>query len=216
VDNGCSRGDSLVPPYIGGSGPNRLRGRGACTVANDEQKNEYLREHLPYEMKMLRYTSKQMLERQHYLSWNAHYEAFAVHARNLANFLSNDDKGNFKAREFVSTFSAKKGELGTAMQTLTNQVFHLAKSRPSTPIGKFNTEHATPVCEWIENNFADFLNKLSLLSPAQRQMYDDKKADPSADEGKSQMTGPTAAGAPPSVSSLTGVVTLTTSESKRA
>jgi hypothetical protein len=47
------------------------------------QKRDYLEEHLPYMMKMLRYTHGQMLQKQHYLCWNAHFESFAVHARNL-------------------------------------------------------------------------------------------------------------------------------------
>jgi hypothetical protein len=182
-------------------------------MASDKQKNDYLAEHLPYEMKMLRYTSKRMLERQYYLSWNAYYESFAVHARNLVQFLSNDDKGNFKAREFIPTFSAKKVKLGSAMQDLTNQVFHLAKDRPSTPVDKFNTEHAKRVCEWIEHHFSDFLSK---LSPGQRQMFDDKKADPSTDESTHQTTGPTLPAAPQSActSALIGTQTHTTHEPK--
>jgi len=57
----------------------------------DEKQKAYLQEHLPYELKMLRYTYGQLLQKQHCLSWNAHFESFAVHARNLVNFLTNGD-----------------------------------------------------------------------------------------------------------------------------
>jgi hypothetical protein len=177
---------------------------------DDEQKNEYLREHLPYELKMLHYTSKQMLEWQHYLSWNAHYEAFAVHARNLVKFLSNGDDGNFKADQFIrGGFKARTDHICSLMRKLDKQVFHSAKNRPSTLVGKFSADDAPPVCEWIEKNFADFLGK---LSPEQRQMFDDKKADPSADEATPQPArGPTAPAAPQSACSSVGVQTYTTS-----
>jgi hypothetical protein len=131
-------------------------------MADENQKHNYLEEHLPYMLKMLRYTHGQMLQTQHYLSWNAHFESFAIHARNLVNFLANKDLGNFKASEFVSGFKAPTGEtIGGLTRKLDQQVFHLAKSRPKDVIGKFSSEHAAPIRNWIEHNFAEFLRRLS-------------------------------------------------------
>jgi hypothetical protein len=48
-------------------------------MASDNQ-NSYLKEHLPYMLKMVRYTFAQMNQLQHYLTWNAHFESFAVNA----------------------------------------------------------------------------------------------------------------------------------------
>jgi hypothetical protein len=46
-------------------------------MTKEPQQRDYLDEHLPYMLKMLRYTSRHMLQEQHYLSWNAHFESFA-------------------------------------------------------------------------------------------------------------------------------------------
>ena len=148
-------------------------------MADEQQKHNYLDEHLPYMLKMLRYDLGQMQQSQHYLSWNAHFESFAVQARNLVNFLTNNDSGNFKAGEFVRDFKARKGNIGGPMAKLEQQVFHLAKSRPKGVVGKFNTEHAERVSKWVEENFADFLGE---LSAELRAVFNAKKADPAMDE----------------------------------
>src|SRR5262245_19411917 len=125
-----------------------------------EQQHAYLDEHLPYMLKMLRYTYGQMLQKQHYLSWNVHRESFEVHARNLVKFLTNRDDGNLKAKDFVRNYRARIGGLSGAMSKLEEQVFHLAKTRPKDPIGKFDTEHAKAVFDWIEKSFNNFLSEL--------------------------------------------------------
>src|ERR1700681_1670057 len=110
-------------------------------MASEQQEHDYLDEHLPYMLKMLRYDYGQILQSQHYLSWNAHFESFAVHVRNLVNFLTNNDTGNFKASEFMQEFKARKGDISGPITKLDQQVFHLHKARPREVIGKFNTEH---------------------------------------------------------------------------
>jgi hypothetical protein len=76
-------------------------------MADHLQKAEYLEEHIPYMVKMLRYTYGQMQQEQHYLTWNAHFESFAIHARNLVNLLTNNDTGNMKAHNFINGFRAR-------------------------------------------------------------------------------------------------------------
>ena len=159
-------------------------------MADDRQKNDYLDEHLPYMLKMLRYTHEQMCQRQHYLSWNAHFELFAVHARNLMNFLSNNDKKNLQARDFVTGgFKARTKDVGRLLQKLEQQVFHLAENRPKDTIGKFNTDHADRVRKWIEQNFAAFLAASEL-----RAAFNEKKADPTADQAMYVTLGSAAPG----------------------
>ena len=145
----------------------------------DQQKRDYLDEHLPYMLKMLRCTYGQMLQKQHYLSWNAHFESFAVHARNLVKFLANSDDHNFKAHHFSQGYRARVGDIQGAMKKLEQQVFHLGKKRPRNFVGKFNTEHAQEVRDWIEKNFNIFLGK---LDDSWRPLFDDKKANPAQDD----------------------------------
>ena len=135
-------------------------------MADTQRKTDYLEEHLPYMLKMVRYTHGQMQQKQHYLSWNAHFESFAVNARNLMNFLSNGDRGNMKAHDFVENgFKARVQDAERLLLKLAQQVFHLAELRPKTPVGKFNSDHAAEVLEWIDKNFAIFLDA---LAPEQR------------------------------------------------
>lgn len=154
-------------------------------------KTDYLQEHLPYMLKMLRYTYGQMLQAQHYLSWNAHFESFSIHARNLTRFLSNNDKGNAKAAEFVKDYKARIGDVSGPMSRLQNQVFHLAKQRPKDVVAKFDTEDAKAVSGWIEDNFKDFLSKL----PRElRALFDEEKSNPEKDNALYITLGPTGTG----------------------
>jgi hypothetical protein len=188
--------------------PNRSKG---AAVVIDQERRNYLDEHLPYMLKMLRYTYGQMLQQQHYLSWNAHFESFAVHARNLVKFLTNGDTGNFQATQFVrGGYRARHDEIKGAMQKLEAQVFHLAKKRPREAIGKFSTEpDAENVRAWIEQNFSEFLSKLGDLRP----LFNDEKADPAKDNGVYITVGPTGPGAPPQACTASPIVIQTHSTS---
>jgi hypothetical protein len=106
----------------------------------DDQQRDYLDEHLPYTLKMLRYTHGQMLQQQHYLSWNAHFESFAVHARNLVNFLTSNDKSNFEAKDFVKRYKARIGDhpacsrrVGGAAICCLSGVVGIGQSMPAPP-----------------------------------------------------------------------------------
>jgi hypothetical protein len=171
-------------------------------MTNDHQINEYLDEHLPYMLKMVRYAYRQMLRRQFYLSFNAHFESFAVNTRNLVNFLTNNDegKGNFKACEFVKDFKARKGEIQGVMRKLDQQVFHLDKNRPRDD-GKFHTGAAEQVLDWIEENFAKLLHE---LPPELRRLFNDQLAKPEEDFIVTESVVPSASAAAPTVASFTG------------
>jgi hypothetical protein len=145
-------------------------------MTTEQQKHEYLDEHLPYMLKMVRYTYGEMLQPQSYLSFNAHFESFAVNARNLANFLTNADTGNFKSCEFAEGFKARKDNVAGLTQKLEQQVFHVAKNRPRYKAdGKFDTGDAKPVLDWIEKNFREFLDA---LPQHLRKIFNEQKAEP--------------------------------------
>lgn len=172
-----------------------------------EQQKRYLKEHLPYTLKMLRYTGGQIIQRQHYLSWNAHFESFAVHARNSVAVLTNGDKSNLRALDFVKGYRARIGDTSGAMTKLRQQVFHLEKERPTEFIGKFNTQHAKAVADWIEDNFKVFLSR---LPPELRRLFDEKMSDPTKDGALYLTVGPTGPGAPPTACTASPVAITTT------
>lgn len=143
----------------------------------EQNKREYLDEHLPYMLKMVRYTYQQMEQPQHYLLWNAHFESFAVRARNLVKFLTNTDDQNFKAKDFATGYKANNMEIRGRMSKLRDQVFHLGKNRPCNVIDKFDVDDAKAVLGWIEKNFAEFLTAMG----DQSSLFNKEKADPAND-----------------------------------
>src|SRR4051812_13574622 len=58
----------------------------------------YLEEHLPYELSMLEHAFKHLQQPATYIGsradFNVFLESFCVHARNLKNFITNDDEAN--------------------------------------------------------------------------------------------------------------------------
>lgn len=126
------------------------------------EKFEYLREHLPYEMLMLKYTHRNIHRTRRRLDWNAYFESYFVHARNLYHFLTNErDSRNFKANDFVSGFSIEKppDAVGIFLKSHA-QLFHLAKIRTSDPTKKLLLTDADESKHWIDENFSSFIKKL--------------------------------------------------------
>jgi hypothetical protein len=92
-------------------------------VQNEIQAEQkaWLDEHLPYELKMARYSFKQMQETGvFYLDWNAYHSAFTVAACNLAAFLTNQEK--LKASDFAEGFKSRKRDLAGTFAKLEPQV----------------------------------------------------------------------------------------------
>ena len=75
----------------------------------EAQKAAYLGEHMGYEIGMLHYAIESLVtcdDTGHALSMR--YECFAVHARNLGNFLINKDDGSYQAHDFNNNFRPAK------------------------------------------------------------------------------------------------------------
>jgi hypothetical protein len=126
----------------------------------EEQKIKWLDEHLPYELKMARYSFQQMqVPAIFYLDWNSYQSAFAVSACNLAAFLTNQEKKNLQACDFVEGFRSRKGDLAGIFAKLEPQVFHLGIARP-TDHGKFVLLEAKQALDWIEAEMEHFISKL--------------------------------------------------------
>jgi hypothetical protein len=77
------------------------------------EKAELIRQHPPYELDMLNITLERITRvtptttHSAIPEWNAYFESFAVHARNLRDFLTNDgDSRNFQAKDFVDRYRA--------------------------------------------------------------------------------------------------------------
>jgi len=137
-------------------------------VKDVEAKRNWLQEHLPYEVKMMRHSLRRINEvpGPWFLDWNAYLASFAVSAGNISAFLTNKDKGqnNFKASNFVISFRSRKtDEVKTPFEKMEPDVFHLGKYRPTDQEqnNKFGLADAKLVADWIEQELANFIGQLS-------------------------------------------------------
>jgi hypothetical protein len=135
--------------------------RGQPMSIKPDQMIAYLDDHLPYERMMLEYTFGKISAEQSTCDWNAYYESFAVHARNLYKFLGNED--DVRACDFVPGFSAAKSdETKRTFPDLLKQVLHLSQVRPSAAEQKVQLDDAREFHAWLDKHFSDFLGKLPL------------------------------------------------------
>jgi hypothetical protein len=79
----------------------------------------------------------------------------------LYEFLTNGDKSNAKACEFVPHFSAtKSGSTKDTFPELLAQVFHLSPRRPTDAKNKVQLADAKLFHSWIDKYFAAFVSQL--------------------------------------------------------
>jgi hypothetical protein len=91
----------------------------------EAQKRQWLGEHLPYELMMVRYSIEQLRDPvTFWLDWNAYHASFAVSACNLAAFLTNKEGGNnFRAHDFVTGFRSRKEDWQRPLKGLSLRYF---------------------------------------------------------------------------------------------
>ena len=102
-------------------------------MSSENERVAWLHEHLNYELLMMRHTYKQLQAlpktAKDQLVWNANFGAFALYARNLYSFLTNDpDLRSFKASDYERPKTDSKPVQGV-MNNLHEQVFHPGKRR---------------------------------------------------------------------------------------
>ncbi len=127
------------------------------------EKLEWLKEHLAYEWGLLHHAYGRMLEASPTSrDWPCFFECFALHARNLYEFLTSEpDPRNFRASDFVKGRAAKKTDLTKGVfQKIDAQLMHMSKRRPSVPAGKFNTADAAGLISWLRKEMAGFVAEL--------------------------------------------------------
>ena len=142
-----------------------------------EQLKEWLREHLPYELSMMRYSFRKMaVPGDDQFAYNAHYECFAIKARLLLDFIGCRD--NLKATHFVQNFNPPPREhLKKTFQQLDIQVLHNIRSRLGDRAKKISFEDCERFALWFERGMDTFR---AALSQEQRELWG-TKVDPRDD-----------------------------------
>jgi hypothetical protein len=119
---------------------------------------DFLGDHLRYEIGMLRPAHNYINQLPEGGAWNAYYECFAVHARNLVQFLSDKrTKNSFKASDFAKNYKQPdKDTIKGTMQMLVEQVFRPAKNRKKHSSEKVNLDCCNKLRTWIEGALSEF------------------------------------------------------------
>ncbi len=147
-------------------------------MATKAERISYLKEHLTYEVLMLRYTAKFLTSEANQLAWNAHFESFCVHARSLYEFLTNSgDSRNFAAKDY-STAAAQKEKMIGIVNRLNEQVMHLTKNRFTDEQKKVTLDDVRRASAWMQEKLQDFVN--ALREPYNKVWDEDAATPPSA------------------------------------
>jgi hypothetical protein len=139
-------------------------------MASEQEKVAYLEEHVSYEVVMLNYTFMRLMTSQsstpeEQLEFNAFLESFAVHARNLVEFLCNKAEDEARsACDYIPAFEApNQAGVVQALFRLENQILRMSALRTTGPQGKFDIDDARELYGWLVPAILKFQGELSPL-----------------------------------------------------
>lgn len=144
----------------------------------DEDNKDYMREHLYYEIEMLRFTHDRLKSPLGRLLANALMESFVVHARNLMDFFFNQfDPKCFSAADFLPDghSAAQKvpfGDAGKAYGLAHSQTLHLGQRRPTLDKDKVGPDDRQKLRDAIETKLPIFE---AALLPQYKSIWDNAK-----------------------------------------
>jgi hypothetical protein len=150
-------------------------------MLSDAELKEWMREHLTYELLMVRYTHAQLHLGLDQMAWNTNFGAFGLYARNLHWFLTNN-KGRpdlprkVRACDYASHFKADDTQIAAVMSDLHEQVYHPGARRLDIAKGD-GRDKADKVFKWVEEGMAKFVAEIQ-KTPAYKSAWDPDRADP--------------------------------------
>jgi hypothetical protein len=160
-----------------------------------DEKVAFLTEHLRYEVLMLRYCLKRLVGEEKQLEYNMAYEAFAVHARLLDEFLtSKGGNRNVNSKDFVNFTASGRNAVDKKFDKLNAQVFHFGNVRLKGDEKKVTLPQAQDVAKWIENEIERFLKS---LDQDLQDAWKPDDADPDKVEPEVLTIGPKGPAGPP-------------------
>jgi hypothetical protein len=128
-------------------------------MSGKDERVAWMKEHLSYELLMMRFAHNELNWSDDQLEWNANYSAFALHARNLYLFLTSDkDSRIYKASDYTNLETDGK-PLHGIMDNLNQQTFHPGKQRNGAK--KVGLDKAAKVYTWVEKYMDEFIDKLN-------------------------------------------------------
>jgi hypothetical protein len=127
----------------------------------EDELSRYLHNHLVYEVEKLRSTYDRLGTRLTGPDFDMVIENFALHARNLVDFLSpskeaRKSKNAVYAALYVPGFRPLKTKIDKTLGKLNAQILHSSSERTTNVDDKFHTNLATNLLDWIEDKLAEF------------------------------------------------------------
>ena len=128
----------------------------------EQWKIEYLRDHVAYELEMMRHSYDRMVEAEDQSDRNSFFEAFAIHARNLYWFLRNNSEHNYyKASDFAKNYRRPNPDKVKGIaDKISKQVAHISSQRTIDEENKINFSNAKEIADWIDHYVFVFASKL--------------------------------------------------------
>ncbi|MBR0985349.1 hypothetical protein [Bradyrhizobium liaoningense] len=123
-----------------------------------------IKHHIPYELSMMRLSLAAALERgPNQFQQNLYVEGFALHCRNLIEFLKNGDACAFNPTDFTNTsFKVDKKFIRTKLiDKINEQISHLTDGRTEDQDEKFKPSDWQETADIIESEFSRWLQNLT-------------------------------------------------------
>ncbi len=102
-----------------------------------------------------------MAESEDVLDRNAFFASFAIHARSLYWFLTNNNNNEVRACDYTKTYRPPKGpKVANVTERTNQQVAHLSSKRLIEEERKLNYRNCRELSGWIEEHIALFAQYL--------------------------------------------------------
>jgi hypothetical protein len=128
-----------------------------------ETRESLIKHHIPYERWMMRESLAAALRgAPNHFQQNLHVEGFALHARNLIEFLKNGDNCGFNPTDFTTlAFSLERTFIRvTLVEMINKQISHLTADRTQKQEKKFDEPHWRKTDEAVENELKRWIKNL--------------------------------------------------------
>jgi hypothetical protein len=133
-----------------------------CNIPT-EQLDSLIKHQIPYERSMMRESLAAALNgAPNQFQHNLHVEGFALHARNLIEFLKNGDACSFHPADFTTPdFSIERTFIrGTLVEMINTQISHLTTGRTEKREEKFDAPHWRETAEAVEEELNRWIANL--------------------------------------------------------
>ncbi len=134
-------------------------------LKNIPQKTQdaFVQHHLPYELWMMRESlAAARRGAPTRAQQNLNVEGFAIHARNLIEFLKNGDDCGFDPTDFTTDAFAKRAFIRpTLVDMINQQISHLTSNRTENQKEKFDEPQWRETASLVEEEFKRWTNNLS-------------------------------------------------------